>query len=233
MKDKGVILEDQWIFDSNVADCFDDMLKRSIPQYDIMRDLVFNLGKQFQKDNTCIVDIGCSRGRALEPFVNEFKSANQYRGIEVSEPMLEASRKLFKENKNVIIHNMDLKTSMIDVESCIVLSVLTIQFVPIEYRQEIIQKIYDLLIPGVAFIFVEKILGKNAEIDKLLVDEYYNIKRNNGYSQDEILRKKLALEGVLVPVTAKWNEDLLSSAGFKKIDCFWRYLNFAGWVAIK
>ena len=43
----------------------------------------------------------------------------------------------------------------------------------------------------------------------------------------------LDLEGVLVPITAKWNEQLLGSAGFKKIDCFYRYLNFAGWIAIK
>lgn len=29
------------------------------------------------------------------------------------------------------------------------------------------------------------------------------------------------------------NEDLLRMTGFKKIDCFWRCLNFAGWIAIK
>jgi DUF1680 family protein len=31
----------------------------------------------------------------------------------------------------------------------------------------------------------------------------------------------------------KWNEDMLKTAGFRKVDCFWRYLNFAGWIAIK
>ena len=42
-----------------------------------------------------------------------------------------------------------------------------------------------------------------------------------------------SLEGVLVPVTASWNEELLAKAGFKQIDCFWRWMNFAGWIAIK
>jgi tRNA (cmo5U34)-methyltransferase len=43
----------------------------------------------------------------------------------------------------------------------------------------------------------------------------------------------LALEGVLVPVTAAWNEQLLKGAGFSQVECFWRWMNFAGWVAVK
>jgi hypothetical protein len=38
---------------------------------------------------------------------------------------------------------------------------------------------------------------------------------------------------VLVPVTARWNEELLASAGFRQVDAFWRYMNFVGWIAIK
>jgi tRNA (cmo5U34)-methyltransferase len=53
------------------------------------------------------------------------------------------------------------------------------------------------------------------------------------YSQDEIARKALSLEGVLVPITAKANRDLLKGAGFARVDCFWRWCNFAGWLAIK
>jgi tRNA (cmo5U34)-methyltransferase len=66
-----------------------------------------------------------------------------------------------------------------------------------------------------------------------MVDLYYKMKSDNGYSQEQIERKRLSLEGVLVPVTAKWNEELLKQAGFKYIDCFWRWMNFAGWIAIK
>ena len=59
------------------------------------------------------------------------------------------------------------------------------------------------------------------------------MKANNGYSQDEIDRKRYSLEGVLVPLTAKWKEQLINSAGFRYTDCFWRWMNFAGWIAIK
>ena len=43
----------------------------------------------------------------------------------------------------------------------------------------------------------------------------------------------LALEGKLVPVTAHWNEELLRNAGFAQVECFWRWCNFAGWIAVK
>ena len=55
----------------------------------------------------------------------------------------------------------------------------------------------------------------------------------NGVGRIQIADKRKSLEGVLVPITAKWNENLLKECGFKQIDCFWRCLNFAGWVAIK
>jgi tRNA (cmo5U34)-methyltransferase len=87
--------------------------------------------------------------------------------------------------------------------------------------------------PGGALILVEKVLGSNNAIDTMLVDEYYRIKAENAYTQEQISAKRKSLEGVLVPITARWNEEMLKEAGFRSVDCFWRYLNFAGWVAVK
>ena len=46
-------------------------------------------------------------------------------------------------------------------------------------------------------------------------------------------RRRVALEGVLVPETASGNERLLRKAGFSDVECFWRWMNFASWVAVK
>jgi len=113
------------------------------------------------------------------------------------------------------------------------LCVLTLQFIPIEYRQRLLRKIYESTEKGGVIILVEKILGNSALIDDVLLKKYYQMKEDNGYSSEDIARKRLSLEGVLVPMTAKWNEDMLYSAGFNYVDCFWRYLNFAGWIGVK
>lgn len=105
--------------------------------------------------------------------------------------------------------------------------------VTIERWQRLLRDIFDHTKKGGAFILVEKVLGSTAALDELFVGRYLGSKAEAGYSADDIARKKAALEGVLVPVTASWNEDLLRGAGFREIDCFWRSLNFAGWIAIK
>ena len=231
-----VVPGNKWKFDQDVTQVFDNMLERSIPQYEIMRNACFDLACRFVQKKTTIVDLGCARGEALAPLVEKFGAHNRFIGVDVSGPMLDAARERFKgyiDCSVVDIRECDLRKDFPPCAASVVLAILTIQFTPIEYRLKILRQVYKSLITGGAFIFVEKVIGATADIDSLIVDEYYNLKHHNGYSQEDIERKRLSLEGVLVPVTAKWNEDLLRSAGFTQIDCFWRWMNFAGWVAIK
>jgi tRNA (cmo5U34)-methyltransferase len=225
-----------WQFDAEVAHVFDDMLKRSIPQYDVMRRTVFELACAYVKDNDTIVDLGCSRGEALAPFVQKFGAYNHYIGVDVSEPMLDAARERFQGMINcglVDIRACDLRSAYPPAKAAVTLCVLTLQFTPIEHRQKILRTIYQHTKPGGALILVEKVLGATADLDTLMVERYYTLKAENGYTQEQIERKRLSLEGVLVPVTAHWNEELLRTAGFSQVDCFWRWMNFAGWIAVK
>lgn len=231
-----VLPEGKWQFDAEVTDVFEEMLRRSIPQYDVMRKAVFEIATRFAKEKTAIVDLGCSRGDALDPLISKYGAYNRFVGVEVSKPMLEAARKRFQGYIDcgvVSIREMDLRHRFPPERASVILSVLTLQFTPIEYRLKIVREAFNSLIPGGALILVEKVLGASADLDAMLVDLYYGMKRDNGYSQEEIDRKRLSLEGVLVPVTASWNEQLLHQCGFSEVDCFWRYLNFAGWVAVK
>lgn len=229
-----------WEFDAEVAQVFDDMLARSIPQYDVMRLAVTDLAGRFVinadpvERRGRIVDLGASRGEALAPLVEAFKKAVEYHAVEVSVPMLEALRQRWPKGE-VNIHPFDLRGGYpkLGGPADVTLAVLTIQFTPIEHRQRILREVWKNTRDGGAFIFVEKVLGHTAEIDDLMKLQYYDLKGKNGYSPEQIERKRLSLEGVLVPVTAKWNEELLRTAGFSEVDCFWRWQNFAGWLAIK
>jgi tRNA (cmo5U34)-methyltransferase len=233
----NVMPEGKWEFNQEVTDCFGEMLERSIPAYADMRELVKRIGKRFVKRKTTIVDLGCSTGEAVQPFISAFGCQNQYKLYDVSEPMLEACREKFKGWINegfLTVESFDIRNGLPPMlVTSLVLSVLTLQFTPIEYRQKIIQSVYDTLEPGGALIIVEKVLGNDFTLDSMMVDEYYRIKAENAYTQEQISAKRKSLEGVLVPITAHWNEEMLRDAGFRHIDCFWRYLNFAGWVAIK
>lgn len=236
-----VMPEGQWEFDADVTDVFDDMLERSIPQYDVMRQTVFEVGCRFQREGADIVDLGCSRGTAVAPFIDRFGAHNRFWLVEVSPPMLEAVRTRFSgylkgpdgRDGIVKIVDLDLRETFPPVSACLTLCVLTLQFTPIEHRLHILQRIYDHTLPGGALVLVEKVLGASAEIDDIMVNVYYDHKRRVGYTDDQIERKRLSLEGVLVPVTSRWNEELLRMTGFTRVDCFWRWMNFAAWIAVK
>lgn len=232
MKDEINKTEGKWEFDDEVTNVFGDMLSRSIPNYDTMRELCFMVGRNFVSANGIVSDIGCSNGLASDKFIKAFPNAT-FVLSDVSEPMLDACRERYANNKNVSVVRYDLRNGVPTKGNDLVIASLTLQFTPIEYRWNILQSIYDSLNDGGALILVEKILGSNARIDNILVNEYYNIKRENGYSEELIQNKRRSLEGVLVPLTAEFNEHLLTMCGFQQVDCFWRCLNFCAWVAIK
>lgn len=225
-----------WEFDPEVTRVFDSMLARSIPQYDVMRRAVIDITSTFVVPGTHIVDLGCSRGTGLATFIERYGAANKYVGCDVSEPMLQAAKTHLSgpiADGYAQIYRCDLRDSYPDVSASVTLSVLTLQFTPLELRQSILKRMYEHTRPGGVVVLVEKLIGSTAEIDRELVRVYYDMKRHNGYSDDDIERKRLALQGVLVPLKAEWNEQALKSAGFTQVECFWRWMNFAGWIAVR
>lgn len=225
-----------WKFDESVTQNFDAMLQASIPEYQNMRSLTFDLGKNFLDQVNGVVDIGASRGEAIAPFVGLAKHCY---AVEVSEPMAAVLRERFAGNETVSVIQKDLRqidsyfTPFMPERNCLILSILTLQFVPIEYRAKILRTLYNSLKVGGALLLVEKVLGNTADIDDLMVKEYYAMKNRNGYSYEDIQRKKASLEGVLVPMTDSWNREMLRNAGFSQVDCYYRSLNFCGLIAIK
>lgn len=234
----------KWEFDEGVTAAFDAMLERSIPNLADMRRIV--------TDATCwyldrpgprvVVDLGVSRGAALAPIIDRMGVHAHYFGYDVSRPMLAASMERFAnwiEGRHVRIAEHDLRrgfpTSCVSLNGPprVVLSVLTLQFVPIEYRQMLLRETFQNLHHDAALILVEKVLGEADETNRLMVDLYHGMKRERGYEQEAIDRKAMSLEGVLVPLTADMNEQFLRGAGFQLVETIWSWCNFRAWIAVK
>lgn len=230
MKKDETVPTGKWVFDKAVTDVFDDMLERSIPDYAGMRRTTTELAVRFGQPKTALVDLGCSRGAAIKPIFEKLKNSISYFGIEVSEPMRQAA---LLELPYATILNTDLRHDYPPIRASVTLAVLTLQFIPIEYRQDIIQRVYDSTTKGGAFLLVEKVLGGDSFSNQLLIDTYLSRKGENGYTAEQIAKKRESLEGVLVPVTADWNAEMLRTAGFSHIECYWRHLNFSAWIGVK
>lgn len=232
----------RWTFDASVTECFEDMLARSIPQYDVMRAAVFDLGARYVAPRTAIVDLGASRGEAAARFLARFGARNQFVLCEISDPMLDALRARFSGWTDPVsvagapvvdVRKLDLRRDYPKVAASLTLAVLVLQFVPIEYRATILRRACETTVSGGAAIVVEKVVSSDARTHDDFVALYHASKADHGYSEEAIARKALALEGVLVPVTAAMNEQYLRDAGFRHVECFWRWMNFAAWIAVK
>jgi tRNA (cmo5U34)-methyltransferase len=216
------------------------MLQRSIPQYEVMRRAVTDIAGAFllnQCDDAGVIDLGCSRGEAIAALVDEFPQV-EFGGIDASAPMVAAARARFVDYPNVSIIEDDVRTHPLCdllpyIEPTVVLAVLTLQFLPVIDRLEVLGYAYENMASGGCIILVEKVSGRTPQNERLFTHLYYDSKRRNGYSDEAIRAKATALDGVLVPVTAAENEALLVDAGFVGVECFWRWMNFAGWVAVK
>lgn len=231
-----VMPEGAWQFDANVTDAFDDMLSRSIPGYSTMRELTTGLAAQFAKTDSWVVDLGCSRGTAMRGVIEKVGARCRYLGVEVSEPMREAAAVELRgwiAAKLVEISDADLRDTYPTRPTSVTLSVLTLMFTPIEYRQRILQNAYDQTLPGGVLLLVEKLLGADYATDEILKAQYYKMKGENGYTPEQINTKRRSLEGVLVPTTEAMNVQMLKASGFAHVDCYWRSLNFAAWIAVK
>jgi tRNA (cmo5U34)-methyltransferase len=227
---------ERWEFDDDVARVFDDMLARSIPELAVLRGLVFDTGRRYVVPGTAVVDLGCSRGESLAPLLAAFRDGIRAVGIETSPPMLDACRARFAAEiaaGTTEVLDLDLGVEYPDVTASLTLCVLTLQFRPVEARARVMHDAFASTVPGGALVLAEKLRGATPELDAQWTEQYEAMKRANGYTQEAIDRKRLSLEGVLVPLTERENTALLHDAGFAVVEMFWRHLNFAAWLAVK
>lgn len=206
----------KWEFNRAVAEDFRKMLQRSIPELASLRSLVVDVAKHMGA--TSVLELGCSDGQMLEELLEA--DIPHVSGVEKSSAMVEVARS-FLQGRAKITHG-DITTISDFGDFDLYLCILTLQFVPVEKRLKVLRAIKGPL------IFVEKV-----QAPEIFVQIYHSFKGRNGYSEQEISEKAQALEGVLVPLTAEWNEDLLRQAGYRHVECFWRWMNFAGWIAEK
>jgi tRNA (cmo5U34)-methyltransferase len=114
-----------------------------------------------------------------------------------------------------------------------ILSYYCIQFIRPKYRQDLLDKIYQALNWGGAFILFEKVRFPDARFQDIFTTLYGDYKLEQGYSPSEIVGKTRSLKGGLEPFSTQGNIDLLKRAGFQDVVPFMKYLGFEGLLCIK
>ena len=226
-------------FNEEVAQVFDDMLVRSVPFYLEQQQLLKTIAQQFYIPGTKVIDLGCSTGTTLIHLAKVLENADQFVGFDNSNPMLEKARaniELAGESDKIDLQYADLNNDLSDVDlsnASIVTLCWTLQFIRPLKRDALIEKIYNNMADGGALIITDKVLTNDSHMNRFFIDFYYDFKRKNGYTNDEIIHKREALENVLIPYRFDENFELFRRNGFEIVETFFQWFNFAGILCVK
>ena len=233
---KTLAPEENFKFDDAVADVFDDMINRSVPGYRTITKISGLIASIYSIPNSDLYDLGCSLGASTLEMRSQALPENcKIKAIDNSESMLKKCRQAVAEDKNDIpveFQCINLENAIITNASIVLLN-WTLQFIPKENREQVIQDIYNGLLPGGVLLLSEKILLENSELNEINIELHESFKKANGYSDLEIARKRVALDNVLIPESLSQHKERLLLSGFKNCDIWFRYFNFASLIAIK
>jgi len=222
---------DQFVFDNRVAAVFDDMAQRSIPAYRQVIDMVARLFGHFLPPGARVYDLGCSTGNTLLALDQALPHlALRLTGIDTSHSMLAKARQ--KSPANIVYIKADI--TQIDLTGCqaVVLNYM-LQFLPPARRLPLLRRIHQALDYRGILVLSEKTIIPEPDVNQAFTRFYYAFKREQGYSEIEISRKRDALENVLVPFSQAENETLLRQAGFRTVVPFFQWFNFVSLLAVK
>ena len=221
-------------FDQDVVKVFDDMVRRSVPGYDSMIQMIGLIARMYGQDNTNYYDLGSSTGAiTLSIALNNKSKNNQFFAIDNSKEMVEQCEKnLHSKVDNLQAICDDINQVKINSASIVVLN-LTLQFIDVNLRSNLIKKIYDGLESGGILIISEKIHFDDAVTQNQITKLHMDFKKENGYSELEIANKRQAIENVLITETKEQHLNRLRDCGFVETSCFFQCLNFVSFLSVK
>lgn len=231
----GRVTED-FSFNERVAEVFDDMLDRSIPMYRTVIELTAALIRRLAASGSCVMDLGCSTGTTLLHLSRLLPELDlKYVGIDNAPAMIDkARRKTEMYSKSAVIEFRNQDITRADLQGAdIILCNYTLQFIRPMLRAEFVGRLFEILPAGGMLIISEKVISSQSLLNRTCIDIYHDFKRDRGYSELEIAAKREALENVLIPFSVQENIDLLKDSGFTEVEMFFKWINFASFIAVK
>lgn len=223
-------------FTEQVVRVFPDMIERSVPGYRLLLELTPILVRRAVQRHTRIYDLGCSLGAATLAA----RRAVQEPGVTITAidnapDMVARCRSLIEEdNSRVPVEVIEGDVRDVEIQNAsVVLVYFTLQFLPLEARDELLRKIARGMMPGGVLILAEKLAFEPEANQSWMDDHHHDFKRAQGYSDLEIARKRQALENVLVPETRQAHHQRLNNAGFDQVHDWFQCFNFCCLAAVR
>lgn len=227
---------EDFAFSDRVVEVFDDMLDRSVPCYQEVIKATARLLRLHLEPGDTVCDLGCSTGTSLLQIARLLEEQSLHLiGIDNSPAMLDKARlKAEMYGRQEAVHFILGDLSEVDCPGSSAFIVnYTLQFIRPLLRPALVKRLFDNLRPGGLLIVSEKTILADRRLNRTFIEIYHDLKRERGYSELEIARKREALENILIPFSTEENISLLQKAGFSPVTPFFQWFNFTSFVGCK
>lgn len=216
-------------FDDTVVSVFPDMIRRSVPGYELVIPMSGLLAANHLPAAGLAFDLGCSLGATTLAMLHQISDRDvTIVAVDNSSAMLDKARAQINDHRVDWrlgdIQNLDFSGADVVVMN------YTLQFVPLEQRQTLISNIAAGLNPNGALIVSEKLRFSDPSLDDYYRLMHERFKMANGYSEMEVAGKRTALENVMVPETEEAHRERFHRAGFSHVETWYRCLNWASFL---
>jgi tRNA (cmo5U34)-methyltransferase len=211
-----------WTFDSEeITTKFDSHVREQLPWYDMVTETVAFITRNYLTTQNLVVDIGCSTGNMIDKLLPLLKDRNaEIVGFESSKSMFDFAKKKYVHEKCVDLEYGDITEAYIPHAQVYILF-LTLMFIPINKREELLNGIRASCRKGGAIVVVDKINDHGGYFSTVLKRLTWHFKILQGAKPEEIVKKEMELCGIQIPIDVNLVHDG---------KMFFRMGDFAGWI---
>lgn len=217
-------------FDQRVANVFPDMIRRSVPGYELVVPLSGLMAARHIRSGDRVYDLGCSLGATTLAVLSQLGDTPcEILAVDQSASMLSHACELVTDPR---VQFIEADVTTLDLQpSRVVLSNWLLQFVDPQQRLPLLKKIARSLHGAGFLLLAEKIRYDDPATQSFMADTHHAFKAANGYSDLEISQKRSALENVMIVDTETTHIGRLHAAGFSHVTVWYRCLNWISFLA--
>lgn len=209
---------------------YDRMIEKIVPYYHEQHKIILSLIPFAKNDKIKALDLGIGTGILGRIILQNF-SNSIISGIDISEKMIEVCKETLKGfGDRFTLSCGDIEKADFDTDYDIVVAGLAIHHLTDNAKKDFFRKIYKSINNNGVFLIRDIIKSESDRMNELYHKLWCDFERKNGIDPEKISEDARKND---IPASVKNHITWLNEAGFKDVDCAWKYNNFAIIVAYK
>ena len=187
-----------WTFETaEIAEGFDRHVREQLPWYELATNLVAHVARHYVPEDGVVVDLGASTGNVGRSIAETLTERN---ASLIAVDRAESMRNEYRAPGQFVVADLrDYTPPICD----FAVAFLCLMFLPVTARKVLIQRVYDSLRPGGAFLMFDRMEALQGYPATILWRMTLAGKVAAGVDPREIVAKELSLAGIQRPLSMR------------------------------